>query len=469
MSEITPAKDTNLDANEKSLDQYASVNEVDGIVKPDQIPQDDGEVFKVGPGQAEFRTLGWIKAAIILMKLCFATGVLAIPSSLVVVGYVPGVILLVVWGVLFTYYAYVMYQFRMKIPGIHSIADAAHVMGGSIARDVTGGLFLLTWVLATGSGLVGLATGLDVLADGKVCLVVWTFVAAACTALCASIPTLGKLTLLTWVGFSCSFVAVFVVVVGVTQVDRPAVAPKEGPYDLMFIAVGHPGFVAGLTASINLFAGYGSTPTFMPVIAEMARPKDFRKSLLTSQIFLMMCYVSFGMVMYAYCGQYVASPSLGSAGGTIEKIAYGIAILGLIMTTTLWVHVAAKYVLVRVLRNSRHLQSKTPIHWAVWLGATIGITTTSFVIAEAIPFFSYLVGLIGALCCAPTCLVIPAMMGIYMDKGKHSTTWWRKCLFAFHCLIMVVGSFITVAGTYTCIQSIVDAYAEGTVGHAFSC
>jgi hypothetical protein len=32
------------------------------------------------------------------MKLCFATGVLAIPSALNVVGYGPGVILLVCWG-----------------------------------------------------------------------------------------------------------------------------------------------------------------------------------------------------------------------------------------------------------------------------------------------------------------------------------------------------------------------------------
>lgn len=40
---------------------------------------------------------------------------------------------------------------------------------------------------------------------------------------------------------------------GVTQVDRPAAAPQTGPYDLGVIAVGTPGFVAGLTATINLF------------------------------------------------------------------------------------------------------------------------------------------------------------------------------------------------------------------------
>ena len=39
-----------------------------------------------------------------------------------------------------------MYAFRMQNPGVHNIADAAAVLGGPIAREVAGGLFLLTWM-----------------------------------------------------------------------------------------------------------------------------------------------------------------------------------------------------------------------------------------------------------------------------------------------------------------------------------
>lgn len=77
--------------------------------------------------------------------------------------------------------------------------------------------------------------------------------------------------------------------------------------------------------------------------------------------------------------------------------------------------------LVRILRNSIHLQDHSLTHWAVWLyvipsepmnsmltassrGSTIGISAIAFVIAVAVPFFSYLIGLIGSLCCAPTCV-----------------------------------------------------------------
>ncbi|KAJ5385737.1 transmembrane amino acid transporter protein-domain-containing protein [Penicillium cosmopolitanum] len=393
--------------------------------KTEVIEESQREVFN----HEKYRSLGWIQTTVILVKLCFATGVLAIPYAFQVVGYAPGIILLIFWGALATYYAHIMFRFRMRYHGVHSIADAAGIMGGPIARDITAGLFLLTWILATGSSLIGLSQGFKTLASNHVCTVLWTLAAAVCAALVASIKTLGRLAVLTWIGLTSIFIAVFIVVVGVTQVDRPAAAPLEGPYELKVMAVGSPAFVAGLTAAINLFAGYGATPTFMPVISEMKSPKSFSKSLFSSQGFLVICYVSFAIVVYLFCGQYVASPSLGSAGGTIEKIAYGISIPGFIMTSTLWVHLASKFLLVRILRNSKHL------------GSTIGISSLAFIIAEAVPFFGYLIGLIGSLCCAPTCLIIPALMGLYMYSEDNSHV----------------------------VQSVIDAYQAGNVGGAFSC
>ncbi|KAF7563731.1 hypothetical protein G7046_g380 [Stylonectria norvegica] len=463
--EPNPGQDASGEKIERGMERVLTP---DGNSKT-EVVEDSGEVFKHVLGQTEFRTLGWIRTGIILMKLCFATGVLAIPSAFSVVGYAPGIIVLLCWGSMTTYYAYIMYLFRMKYRGVHNIADAAAIMGGPVAREVASGIFLLTWVLASGSGFIGLSQGFKVLANGKVCTVVWTLVAAICTGLCSSIPTLGKLAILTWIGFASIFTAVFVVVVGVTTVDRPAAAPQTGLFNLEVVAVGAPGFVAGLTAVINLFAGYGSTPTFMPVIAEMRNPKSYLKALFSSQGALSACYISFGMVVYFYCGQYVASPSLASAGGTIEKIAYGISIPGFIMTSTLWVHLAAKFLLVRILRDSDHLQSNSAIHWVTWLGSTLGITTLAFIVAEAVPFFSYLLGLIGSLCCAPTCLIIPAFMGLYMDRGNHRSSKVKMAICGLHFFTIILGAFITVAGTYTTISSIIDAYHSGAVGGAFTC
>jgi hypothetical protein len=57
------------------------------------------------------------------------------------------------------------------------------------------------------------------------------------------------------------------------------------------------------------------------------------------------------LVMYIWCGQWVASPSLGSAGQTVKMVAYGIGMVGLIANAVIYLHVAAKYLFVRILRN----------------------------------------------------------------------------------------------------------------------
>lgn len=434
-----------------------------------KVIEDDGEVFKINEGQTQFRTLGLIKTIVVLVKLCFATGVLSIPAALGVVGFGPGLVLIALWSAMTMYYAHVMFQFRMEFRGVHNIVDASMLMGGPIAREVATVLFLLTWILATGSGFIGLSQGLRVLANGKGCTIMWTAVAAVATGVLSSIRTLGKLAILTWIGFASIFTAVFILVVGVTIVDRPAAAPQTGPYDLGVVSVGNPGFVSGLVAALNLFSGFGSTSTFMPVIAEMRAPKTFPKALFISQGFLVACYISFGMVVYMYCGVYIASPSLASAGGTLEKVAYGVSIPGFMMTSTLWVHVAAKFLFVRILRTSEHLQKNSLTHWVTWLSSTIGLTILSFLIAEAVPFFNYILGFIGSICCAPTCLVIPAFMGLYLRKGDYTSSKRVMALCAVHCITIVGGTFMAIAGTYTTIESIIDAYATGTVAKAFTC
>lgn len=60
-------------------------------------------------------------------------------------------------------------------------------------------------------------------------------------------------------------------------------------------------------------------------------------------------------------------------------------------------------------------------------------------------------------------------MGLYMHRGQYTSSKKTMALCAFYSVTVVGGSFMAIAGTYTTIQSIVDAYAGGSVKHAFSC
>lgn len=45
-------------------------------------------------------------------------------------------------------------------------------------------------------------------------------------------------------------------------------------------------------------------------------------------------------------------------------------------------HLPAKYVFLRVMKRSKHLNSSSWQHWAVWLSCVGGCTLFSFIIAE---------------------------------------------------------------------------------------
>ena len=131
--------------------------------------------------------------------------------------------------------------------------------------------------------------------------------------------------------------------------------------------IAHPNFITGVSASAAIFVSSAGSSIFVTVIAEMKQPRDYNKAVYVCQSLVNGSYLAFSLVVYRWCGKWVANPSLGSAGQTIKMVAYGIALPGLLASSVTYLHVAAKYTFVRILRNSRHLQANTFTHWGVWL------------------------------------------------------------------------------------------------------
>ena len=202
----------------------------------------------------------------------------------------------------------------------------------------------------------------------------------------------------------------------------------------------------------------------------MKRPQDYRKALYTCMGFVTAVYLAFALVVYKWCGRYVASPSLGSAGPTLEKVAYGVGLLGLLASGMIYVHVGAKYLFVRLLRDSRHLQEKTVQHWVIWLSCSIGLSLLAFVLASAIPIFNYLVALVGSICFCPLALMFPAILHFYDNWNDIKTgSIMQKAEWVLNMILLVLGAFLCVSGTYGVILLIQQAYASGAIGGAFSC
>lgn len=129
------------------------------------------------------------------------------------------------------------------------------------------------------------------------------------------------------------------VTVAVGIQDRPSAAPQTGNWSSDYKLVGNPSFTKGISAVASIVFAFAGTPGFFPIAAEMRDPTQYTKSLLVCQGFITSIYISIGTVVYYFCGSYVASPALGSAGVLVKKVAYGMALPSLVVSTIVVLHV----------------------------------------------------------------------------------------------------------------------------------
>jgi amino acid transporter len=167
----------------------------------------------------------------------------------------------------------------------------------------------------------------------------------------ASIQTLSRVSILGWIGFVSVMSAILIISIAVGIQDRPSAAPQTGPWDKDISVVNSAGtFLGGMGAVSTVVFSYSGTPAFFNVVGEMKHPRDYNKALYTCQAFVTATYLTIGIVVYYFCGQYLANPALGSAGVLIKKVAYGVALPGLFVSVTIYTHVGAKMIFVRLLR-----------------------------------------------------------------------------------------------------------------------
>lgn len=203
----------------------------------------------------------------------------------------------------------------------------------------------------------------------------------------------------------------------------------------------------------------------------MRDPRLYTRALVTCQIGVTLLYTIIGIVVYYYAGSFVASPALGTAGFLMKKVCYGIAIPGLVVSMFFNLHLAAKYMFVRLLRGSSHLTENTFRHWATWLSCTSGGSLVAYLIASGIPVFGGLVSLIGALFGTLLCFQPMGFMWFY-DHGTElrSARSTRLTLMAcWSVFVILSGTFLMIGGTYGSIVGIIDSYKASGGSAAWSC
>lgn len=181
-------------------------------------------------------------------------------------------------------------------------------------------------------------------------------------------------------------------------------------------------------------------------------------------------YTLTGALIYAFVGPSVRSPALLSSTFTVSRVAFGVALPVIFISGSISSTVVGRYVLTRAFPDSPIQYVNTKAGWCAWVLLIAVITVISFIIAEAVPFFNALLGLISSLFISGFTFYFPSLFWfLLLKEGKWNSSGWNVVLTVVNLAVGVIGLVILGLGTWASVREIVDQYAGGEISGSFTC
>ncbi|CAF9936268.1 MAG: hypothetical protein HETSPECPRED_010283 [Heterodermia speciosa] len=442
---------------------------------------DERRRASIASGQVKHNKLGWrrlttlVDVVIFPLQVCLiveaiALGSLSMPSAFASLGMVAGVIVTVGLGLIAIYTSYIVGQVRLKHPHIEHYADAVGLMWGRFGYELTSVMFVLFLVLLTGSHvLTGTIAWISIVDKPTLCALIWGVVSAIMLYCLALPPTFHEFAVLGYIDFVSIITAIFVTMVatGVEAAKAPgglSAVPWSAwpPADISF--------ASAFLSLTNIIFAYSFAVCQYSFMAEMHTPKDYVKSIWALGLIEIAIYTLTGAIIYAFVGSDVKSPAILSSPHTVARVAFGIALPVIFISGSINTTVVGKYIMGRAFPKSELRYVNTKKGWAIWLVLICILTITAWIIAEAVPFFNALLGIISSLFSSGFSFYFPALFWFAIVKeGKWNATRKNIALSVVNGLVFLIGVCILVCGTYASVEDILDSYKTGSVGGSFAC
>ncbi|KAL4793766.1 transmembrane amino acid transporter protein-domain-containing protein [Aspergillus venezuelensis] len=458
-------------------DSEAKKGQMSSPEKQDNLPQYDGDLVAemsererhvYEHGVEKFNRLGWKRLTIVLIVEAIALGSLSLPSTFATLGMVAGVICTVGLGLLAIYTSYVVGQVKLKFPLVHHYPDAGKLLFGRVGYEIVNFMLIFQLLFLTASHtLTGAIAWLNI-TESNVCSIVFAVVSAIILFLLAVPPSFTEMAILGYIDFASIIIAIGITIIatGVESSQQPgglaavewSAWPKEGIE-----------FKDAFIAMTNIIFAYSFAMCQFSFMDEMHTPSDYVKSIWALGLTEIFIYTVTGAIVYAFVGQDVGSPALLSAGHTMSRIAFGIALPVIFISGSINTVVAGRVVHGRIFKDSPIRFINTRMGWITWLAIIAVGTVIAFIIAEVIPFFNDLLSISSSLFISGFTFYFPALMWFMLIREGRWNEPRNIALGALNALCFIIGVVTLVAGTYSSIADIVDKYATGSVRGVFSC
>ncbi|KAF1943859.1 putative amino acid transporter [Clathrospora elynae] len=453
-----------LDAEAQDWDNDGNTYVINALVQDDH-----GHEIKL-------RTMSWQRAAWLLAgdQVCLA--IMAQSWSLSVLGWVPGLITMVVAGVLFYITSITMHKFIIKHPQILNICDFGYYAFGKskIAYEFTAVMLLLNNIMLIGFHILTGAKVLNTLSDHSMCTVIFSVIVTIMGIIMSLPRTLNHVSFMSMFSAACMGMAILLFLVFAGIEDSPLYGyggsyPELGPVKTYAFPPEGTTWVAAMNAVLNITFLWVPQILFPTFISEMERPQDFPKALAVLTGISAFFFVVPPAIGFRYLGQYSTAPAFGSLGPiAYKKASFAFVIVPTLVIGVIYANVSAKLVYGRIMGKSRHAHSNTVLGWSVWVAVIAAIWFIGFIFAEVIPSMGDFLSLLGAAFDSFFGFIFFAVAYWQLYKGALFQGVSRSVMTVVHIFVMACGLFLLGPGLYAAVEAIIADYAE-SVKPAFSC
>ncbi|CAI7664112.1 unnamed protein product [Penicillium pancosmium] len=461
------------DFKDKKQPDYGLETESDD---PDSLNTITALVAEDHEHEIKLRTMSWQKTAILLAgdQVCLA--IMAQAWSLSVLGWVPGIITILLCAVLFWITSITMHKFIMKYPQIKDICDFGYYVFGKsrVAYVFSAFMLLANNILLIGFHVLTGAKVLNTLSDHSLCTSVFAVIATIMGIVMSLPRTLNHVSSMSMVSSACMGIAILLFLVFAGIESAPLYGyngnyPTLGPVKTYAFPQAGTTWVACMNAVLNITFLWVPQILFPSFIAEMERPQDFPKALAVLTFISAILFVVPPAIGFRYLGQYSTAPAFGSLGVVAyKKASFGFVIVPTLIIGVIYANVTAKFIYKRTMGKSKHAHSNTIIGWGVWGLVMVGIWLLAFVFSEVIPSMGDFLSLLSAAFDSFFGFIYFAIAYWQLNRGKLFNGVGRSVMTLVNVFIMIVGLFILGPGLYAAVEAIITDYS-GSVTPAFTC
>ncbi|RMZ66027.1 Amino acid transporter transmembrane [Pyrenophora seminiperda CCB06] len=446
----------------------------------DQVIPIESDAFGNEEGaEIQYKTCKWwqVNTGILMLAENVSLGVLALPQALAILGLVPGILCICLLGVIATYTGYLIGEFKLAHPSVQSYADCGTLISGPILHEVLAVGQVLVLIFIMGAHILTFGVAMNAITDHGTCTIIFTVIGLVLSFLLGLPRTFKNIS---YISFFCKMksgvrngnahadehVACASVILGVTITMVAIGIQKPNMGNIVAVRPDVP-LVQGISPVMNIVLAYSGHVAFFSFASELQDPREFRKALFFEQGVAVGFYMLISAVIYYYAGPDIASPALGSASPLISKICFGIALPTIIVAGVVNGSVAIKYVYLRIWKGTDVVHTNSWKSLGSWWAICTVAWLASWILAEAIPNFNLLLGLIGALFGSWFSYALPPLLWLWHNHiNDMSFVSKRHTLFTiFHCLLVVLGLAIFGLGMWSSGW----ALHHGSGGKVFSC